>query len=137
MTSSVRGEIRVKTPDTCTLNCSQIACLIFFFFFYPPLHHTRAVTAMLGKVRSDWSSPGLVILQEVCPLSSAITFDFCAPHGLSLECPSPRLVASTSYRVQSTRPVAPGWEYTWPLHMDLLRPGRWLCLAAHPPSGAV
>ena len=98
----------------------------------------RMAMAMLGKVRSDWSSPGLVTLQEVCPLSSAITSDFWAAHGLSLECPSPRLVSSTSYRVQSTRPVAPGWEYTWPLgHVDLLHPSRWLRLAAHPPSGAV
>ena len=44
---------------------------------------------------------------------------------------------STSYRVQSTWPIAPGWEYIWPLgHVDLLRPGRWLRLAALPPSGA-
>ena len=68
--------------------------------------------AMLGKEPSDWSSPGLVTLQEVCPLSSAITSDFRAAHVLSLECPSLRLVASTSYRAQSTRPVASGWEYT-------------------------
>ena len=103
-----------------------------------PYRRMSVCMAMLGKVRSDWSSPGLVTLQEVCPLSSAITSDFWAAHGLSLECPSPRLVASTSYRVQSTRPVAPGWEYTWPTgHMDLLRPGRWLRLAAHPPNGAV
>ena len=80
-----------------------------------PYRRMSVCMAMLGKVRSDWSSPGLVTLQEVCPLSSAITSDFRAAHGLSLECPSPRLVASTSCRVQSTRPVAPGWEYTWPL----------------------
>ena len=71
--------------------------------------------AMVGKMRSDWSSPGLVTLQEGCPLSSAITSDFWVAHGLSFEYPSPRLVASNSYRVQSTRPVAPGWEYIWPL----------------------
>ena len=111
-------------------------------------HHTKMrrgwplwwvpLLAMLGKVRSDWFSPGLVTLQEVCTLFSAITSDYWAAHGLNLECPSLRMVASTSYRVQSIRPVAPDWEYTWLLgHVDLLRPGRWLRLAAHPPSGAV
>ena len=100
--------------------------------------HLSVCMAMLGRVHSDWSSPGLVTLQEVCPLSSAITFDFWAAHGLCLECPSLRLVASTSYRVQSTRPISPGWDYTWRLdHVNLLCPGRWLRLVAHPPSGVV
>ena len=116
-------------PSTITAWCSTGQA---------PYRRMSVCMAMLGNVRSDWSSPGLVTLQEVCQLSSAITSDFWTAHGLSLECPSPRLVASTSYRVQSAWPVALCWEYTWPLgHVDLLRPGRWLRLAAHPPSGAV
>ena len=103
-----------------------------------PSRRMSVFRAMLGIVRSDWSSHDLVTQQEVCPLSSAITSDFWAANGLGLECSSPRLVASTSYRVQSIRPVTPGWEFTWPFgHADLLHPGRWLSKPAHPPSGAM
>ena len=102
-------------PGTVTAWCSRGRA---------PYRRMSVCMTMLGMARSDWSSPGLVTLQEVCPLSSAITSDFWTAHGLSLECPSPRLVASTNYWVRSAWPVAPCWECTWPLgHVDLLRLG--------------
>ena len=62
-------------PGTVTAWCSTRRA---------PYRRMSVCMAMLGKVRSDWSSPDLVTLQEVCPLSSEITSNFWAAHGLSL-----------------------------------------------------
>ena len=54
------------------------SCLLVVFCLWLKLWTSEGVEevamAMLGKVCSDWSSPGLVTLQQVCLLSSAITW---------------------------------------------------------------
>ena len=70
---------------------------------------------MFGKVRSDWSLLVLSLSRRsaCCPQPSLPTSEELMVWAF--ECPSPRLVASISYQAQSTQPVTPGCEYTWPL----------------------
>ena len=98
---------------------------------------------MLGRVRNDWSSHGLITRQEVCLQSSATTSDF----EQLMVWASPRLVASISW----SSPIYPtsrpwlgihlafgsrGPPRAWPLASFSTSSAQWCSVNTTPSQGS-